>query len=327
MRARERILVIRLGALGDIVSCFQSFHEIRLAHPGAEIAFLTTPAFVAFARRMPWFDRVIVDPRPSAWHPDQWRQLLKDVRSFAPTRVYDLQGKLRQTMLYMLLGGPLGPEWSGRAPLCSHPRFDPPQPGMHYTEFLARQMRLAGVKEQKPADLSWLDGPIDEFALPERFVVLVPGCSPHREYKRWPPKSFAALAQKLAARGLGAVAVGTLHDVAAVSAIHALAPDVMDLSGRTDLFRLAGLLRKAEGCLGNDTGPTHIAAALGTPTLTLISDRIDAEWVHPRGVCAGWLQGKPLEALGVDEVLLALDGLLDRNARDPKPSVLTQARR
>jgi ADP-heptose:LPS heptosyltransferase len=320
MTARERILVIRLGALGDIVSCFQSFHEIRKAHPAAEIAFLTTPAFVAFARRMPWFTRVIVDPRPSAWNPDQWRRLAKDVRAFAPTRVYDLQAKLRQSVLYALLGGPLGPEWSGRAPLCSHPRFDPPKPGMHYTEFVAAQLRLAGVKEQPPADLGWLDGPIDEFGLPERFVVFVPGCSPHREYKRWPARHFAELAQKLRAKGLGAVAIGTLHDVAAVSAIRAQAPEVVDLSGRTDLFRLAGLMRRAEGVVGNDTGPTHIAAVLGAPTLTLISDRVDAPWVAPKGPCAAWLQGKPLETLGIDEVLLALAALLDRNGSAPAAS-------
>jgi ADP-heptose:LPS heptosyltransferase len=314
MKARERILVIRLGALGDIVLCFQAFHEIRRAHPDADIAFLTMPAFAGFARKMPWFDRVIIDPRPSGVHLDQWRRLVTDIRAFRPTRVYDLQGKLRQSILFTLLGGPFGPQWSGRAPLCSHPRFDPPQPGMHYTEFVARQLRLAGVPEQSPADLSWLDGDISIFALPSRYAVIVPGCAPHREYKRWPARNFAELTGQLASRGIASVAVGTIQDVGAIAAIRAAGADVTDLSGRTDLLQLAGLMRGAEAVIGNDTGPVHMAAALGKPALALISERVDAAWSAPHGPRAGWRQGKPLAMLGVVEALLALDPLLDKNA-------------
>ena len=61
--------MIRLGALGDLVFCFQAFYEIRLAHPGAEIALLTRAPFAAFARALPWFDRVIIDTHPTLTKP------------------------------------------------------------------------------------------------------------------------------------------------------------------------------------------------------------------------------------------------------------------
>jgi ADP-heptose:LPS heptosyltransferase len=306
----DRILVIRLGALGDLALCIQAFHEIRQAHKDAEIALLTMPAFAGFARRMPWFDRVIVDPRPPAIRVDQWLRLVADVRAFGPKRVYDLQGKRRQSVLFALLGGPLGPEWSGAAPYCSHPRPKLPTPGTHFTDYVTAQLRLAGVKAQPPADVNWLDAPIDVFQLPERYAVLVPGCAPHREYKRWPPRNFAALAQKLETRGIASVAVGTAQDAEAIAAIRSIAPHVTDLSGRTDLFQLAGLMRRAEVVIANDTGPMHIAAALGAPTLGLMSGQVDAAWNAPHGPRAKALRGTPLAALDVDKVLLALDEFL-----------------
>lgn len=306
----KRILVIRLGALGDIVLCFQAFHEIREADKDAEIAFLTMPAFAEFAQAMPWFDRVIVDPRPAAQRIDQWIKLVKDVSGFKPNRVYDLQGKPRQSILFALLGGPWGPQWSGAAPLCSHPRLAVPSQGMHFTDYLEAQLQLADVPTQPPADLSWLDASVDGFSLPARFAVLVPGCAPLREYKRWPPRKYASLAAQLQKKGIPCIAVGTKQDTAAIAAIRSAFPGVLDFSGRTTLLHLAGIMRRAECVIANDTGPMHIAAAIGTPTLALMSEQVDAVWNAPHGPRVQWLQGKPLANLGVDKVLLALEDLL-----------------
>ena len=162
---KERILVIRLGALGDLVFCFQSFHEIRLAHPDAEIALLTRAPFAAFAQALPWFDRVIIDTHPTFAQPLEWIGLAKEIKRFAPTRVYDLQGKRRQTIVYALLGGAWGTEWSGAAPACKFPRVWPPTPNMHFTDFLAAQLRGAGVPAALPPELSFLDAPVEKFAM------------------------------------------------------------------------------------------------------------------------------------------------------------------
>jgi len=309
---KKRILVIRLGALGDLVLCFQAFHEIRQAHPKAEIALLTMPGFADFARRMPWFNRVIIDPRPPAIHINQWLKLFKNVRAFAPELVYDLQGKPRQNVLYARLGGPWGPAWSGAAPFCSLPRLAEPMPGMHFTDYVEAQLQLADVSAQEPADVSWLDAPLDKFKLPARFAVLVPGCAPHREYKRWPASKYAALAQELQKKGIASIAVGTKADAKVIADIRAINPKVADFSGSTTLFQLAAIMRRAACVIANDTGPMHVAAVVGAPTLGLMSDQVDAEWSAPKGPRAKWLQGKPLAELGVDKVLLALGDFLDQ---------------
>ncbi len=296
----ERILVIRLGALGDLVLCFQAFQSIRDAHPDAEIALLTMPAFAGFAKQMPWFDHVFIDPRAPGWRVDAWLKLARTVRAFAPARVYDLQGKCRQSVLFYLSGKP---EWSGAAGGCSHPRLWPPEKDMHFTDFVAAQLKRAGIKIAEAIDLSWLDASLNQFTLPERFALLIPGCAPGRTYKRWPAAHYAALAAALREKGIESVAVGTAHDRAAIREIVQKAPHVADLSGQTSLPQVAALARRAEWVIGNDTGPTHLAAAVGAKTLALMSERVDPQWSVPRGPKATWLQGNPLATLGVEEVL------------------------
>jgi ADP-heptose:LPS heptosyltransferase len=314
MPKRERILVIRLGALGDLVLCFQAFHEIRAAHPEAEIALLTMPAFADFAKAMPWFDTVLVDSRAPLSQPFAWLKLISQIKNFAPSRVYDLQGKFRQSVLYALLGGPFGPEWSGAAPLSSHPRLWPPQPGMHYTDFAAAQLRSADVPPQPPADLSWLDALLTKFASQlvqhPRYALLIPGCAPGRDYKRWPADRYAGLAQLLVAQDIASFAIGTQSDAAVIDEITLRAPGVVNLCGQTSLQELAALARRSVCVIGNDTGPTHLAAAVGAKTLALISGRVNAVWSAPKGPFVAVLQAEPLADVPADKVLLALQDTL-----------------
>lgn len=310
MTTRARILVIRFGALGDIMMCRQAFQDIRVRHPDAEIALLTTPPFEAFAKSMPWFDSVIAAERAPVTDIAGWRDLLRQLYRFKPNRVYDLQGKFRQDVMFWLMGGPLwGPEWSGAAWGCKYPRLWPPAPGMHFVDFLAAQLRHAGVAKSSPADLAWLNGSLAGFDLPAKFALLIPGCSPKLMHKRWPAEHYAALADRLKERGIASVAIGTKTEADTIAAIRQRAPHVVDLCGRTDLYQIAALARAAACTIGNDTGPMHLAAAVGSPTLALLSGHTDPVWSAPYGPKTGWAKHDPISRLSVDEVLLALSKL------------------
>jgi len=305
----KRILVIRLGALGDLVFCFQTFHEIRHTYPDADIALLTRAPFADFARSLPYFDHVIVDTHPTIFSPRDWFRLRKDLIDFSPDIVFDLQGKFRQTVLYALLGGPFGPVWSGAAPFCKFPRPWPPRAGMNFADFLGAQLRAAGIPATLPPDLRWLDAPIQKFSLPSRYAVLIPGCSPKAPHKRWPPKKYAALAKMLRSKGVACVAVGTVSDAEAISVIKIFVPEVVDVSGKTTLFELAGILRRAHLVVGNDTGPLHLAAALGTPTVALFSGKSNPIWSKPPGPKVAWRQSENLADLSVANAVSAIDEL------------------
>lgn len=307
----EGILVIRFGALGDLIMCRQAFHEIREEHKGAEIALLVSKEYEEFAKTMPWFDKIIVAERGPFWEYKKWLDLMTQLYDFRPKRVYDLQGKFRQNVIYWLMGGAvIGPEWSGAATGCSHPRPWPPAPQMHFMDFLAAQLRSAGVPETRDnADLFWLDAPIMGLKLPKQYALIIPGCSPKLIHKRWPAAKYAEVAVKLKEQGIDVIAIGTKTEAETIAEIKKLAPDVIDMSGQTTLNELGALAQRAVYTIGNDTGPVHLAAAVGSPTVAILSSHTDPVWSAPHGPKTAWIKSNKIEEVTVDEVFLALKKL------------------
>lgn len=300
----KRILVIKLGALGDFVLAFGPFAAIRACHPDAHITLLTTAPFAALARRSPWFDAVLIDRRPSWWNVPALLVLARRLRGFDFT--YDLQTSGRSARYFLLAGRP---PWSGIAPGCSHPHANPARNTMHTVERQRDQLRMAGVTEFPAPDLSWLTSGQPPAGLPDRFALLVPGAAAHRPEKRWPAASFAALAGILSARGLAPVIVGTREETPLATTIRAACADAMDLTGKTGLEELAAIAARASLAVGNDTGPMHLAAAVGCPSAVLFSSASDPALTAPRAGAGGLvrvLREAHLADLPVERVAAAL---------------------
>ena len=303
-----RILVIKLGALGDFVQAFGPFAAIRAHHPGAEVTLLTTPPFAELARRSPWFDRVLDHGRPRGADLSGRLALLRSLLSGHFDRVYDLQTSPRSSRYRLLVGRRA--EWSGVARGASHPHANPGRNAMHTVDRQREQLLMAGITEFPSPDLSWLEADLAGFALPARFALLIPGASPSRPGKRWP--GFPALAAALAVAGLPSVVTGGAGEAPLAAGILAAAPGALDLTGRTSLFQLAALARHAALVVGNDTGPTHLAGATGSPTLALFGSDSDPARCAPRGLAVSVLRREPIAALTPEEVAeaaLRLPGL------------------
>jgi len=297
------VLVIRLGALGDVIQSFGPFVAIRAHHPGARITLLTTPPFEKLLVGSPWFDAIWADGRPG------WRglpALVQRLRGGDFARVYDLQTSSRSSRYRWLLRGA---EWSGIARGASHPHANPDRDRMHTIERQHEQLTMAGITHFPPANLDWLTADLAPFELPARFALLVPGASPLRPGKRWPAGQFGALAVGL---DLPCVVIGSAAEAPLAAQIMAAAPITHDLTGRTDLPGIAALARRAAFAVGNDTGPTHLIAAMGCPTLALFGAESDPALCAPRGERAIVLRSPALDALTVAEVQAAMAALRPR---------------
>ncbi len=298
----RRILVIRLGALGDFVLSFAPFAAIRSHHPDAGITLLTTAPFAAMARQAPWFDEVIVDTRPRWWDVPGLLRVIRQLQGF--DFVYDLQTSGRSSRYFLLAGRPL---WSGIAPGCSHRHANPKRDQMHTLERQREQLLMAGIADVARPDLSWLEGAA--FELPRPYALLVPGAAAHRPRKRWPVDRFAELACALAARGRTPVVIGGPGEAALARSILAGCPQAVDLTGRTAIADIAGLARGAALAVGNDTGPMHLAAAVGCRCVVLFSADSDPARTAPRGPGGTWpsvLRSEDLADLPVARVAAAL---------------------
>ena len=299
----KRVLVIRLSALGDFVLSFRAFAAIRAHHPEAEITLLTTRPYVALAEASPWFDRVVADARPAFWDVPGLLRLRRDLAGYDMT--YDLQTSGRSSWYFHLAGRPA---WSGIASGCSHPQRGPARARMHTLERQEDQLRLTGVDVFPTPDLAFLtDRPVPP--LPTRFVVLVPGASAHRGVKRWPAAKYGALGTLLVARGLMPVIVGGRDEIAVAAEICAVCPQAVDLTGQTDVLDIFASAARAAFVVGNDTGPTHMAAAAGAKVIALFSGESDPAMNAPRGADGSWgvvLRETVLADMSVQRVAAAL---------------------
>lgn len=302
----ERILVIKLGALGDFVQAMGPAAAIRAHHDRAEITLLTTAPFVELARAAPYFDRIWVDERPSLFDPAALWRLRKRLREADFARVYDLQTARRTSWYFHLMGPGKRPPWSGIARGAALPHANPARNRMHTLDRQTEQLRMAGIAAVPPPDLSWARRDIARFGLPARFVLLVPGGAAHRPEKRWPEANYAALARRLAARGLVPVVLGGKDESELGAAIKSASPAARDLTGETSLGEIVGLGAAAVIAIGNDTGPMHLIVAAGCPALVLYSAASDPALTQPRGPRVTVLRRDDLAALPVGEVEAAL---------------------
>jgi ADP-heptose:LPS heptosyltransferase len=298
----RRILVVKLGALGNVVLSFGPFASIRRHHAKAHITLLTTAPFADWLGRSPWFDQVWVDQRPEWWDLPGWRRLRHRLIDGDFDRAYDLQTSGRSSRYFQLLPHRHRPAWSGIAHGCALPDRDPQRNRMHDIDRQFGQLRQAGVLVQAPVDVSWSRGDIEHFALPPRFALLVPGSSAHRPAKRWPVEQYRELALHLASDGLAPVVIGAEPEQTLARAI----PEAIDLTGRTDFGQLTSLARCASIAIGNDTGPMHLFAAAGCPSVVLFSCESNPALHAPRGNSVVLLQRPDLTQLDAATVLAAV---------------------
>jgi len=305
-KGQEKILVIKHGALGDVVLAQSPFQAIRHHHPEVHITLLTTKLFKPFLAKSGLFDEIWIDTKPKLWQVGSVLKLRTQMRNAGFDRVYDLQTSSRSSSYFNFFGSNNQPEWSGIAKGCSHPDLNPDRKKMHTIERQREQLRQVGLKEFPDPDFAWAKSDISRFNLPEKFALLVPGGSAHRPEKRWPAKSYGILAQKMSVHGITPVLIGGSAEADVLQTICDLCPDAVDLANQTSLEDLALLGKQASFAVGNDTGPLHLIAAVGCQTTVIFSHASDPNRARPRGQDVTVLREENLENLSEDTVWLSL---------------------
>ena len=303
-RPQHRILVIKLGALGDLVLALGPCAAIRNHHSNAHITLLTTAPYAEFVAASGYFDEVIIDKRSPWWRPFEALALGRRLKRGRFDRVYDLQTSDRSGWYFELMGRE--PEWSGIAKGCSHRHDNPDRDRMHTLDRQAEQLANAGIGHVPSPELSWAVADVERFKVSPPFVLIAPGASRHRPGKRWPASSYAVLARALSETGNKPVLIGTAAEAEIAQQIAAQCGAAVNLTGRTTLLEVAALARPASAAVGNDTGPMHITSAVGCRSVVLFSSDSDPSLTAPRGEGVRVLQRSNLADLAVDDVLAAL---------------------
>ncbi len=300
---KQKILVIKLGALGDFIQAAEPFAALRRHHSNAEITLLTTHAFADFAAASPWFDKIEIDHRPKVLQIGKWLDLRNWLKNSGFTRIYDLQTSDRSSFYYKLFWPKTKPDWSGIAPGCSHPHTNPKRDFMHTVERQQEQLSMAGVAGVEPGDFSWISSDINRFGLANNFALLIPGGAAHRPAKRWPIPHYQTLIQHLTAKNIQPVLIGGEEERALLTELAATDPACTSLTGETTLQELFALAQKAIVAIGNDTGPMHAAAASDCKTIVLYSAASDPQLCAQRGKDVTILRQDNLSDITPDRII------------------------
>jgi ADP-heptose:LPS heptosyltransferase len=317
----ERVLVIKLGALGDFVQALRAMAEIRRAHPRAKITLLTTLPYAELAEASGHFDAIDTGGRPRG--PADSLSLAMRLRRGRYQRVYDLQTSSRSAG-YIWAFAPVFPEWSGISPGASHRHRNPRRDLMQNLDRLWDQLAEAGVVERLPEgsapgpDLAFAVAASDRerptvaerLGIKPPYALLAPGASPGRPRKRWPVEGFAELARTLETLGVTPVVIGGPQEAELGQAIAKAAPGTVIAASHTKLVDLAALGARAALLVGNDTGPTYLAALAGAPSLILFSADSDPALCAPRSERITVMQSEDLADLDATLVIKAARVLL-----------------
>lgn len=303
---RDRILVIKLGALGDVIQALGPMRAIRDHHPDAHIICMTTAPFRDLITNSCVCDDIWIHRRPSNIDLFGWMALRRQLRDGGFKRVYDLQTSSRSNRLYKLLWPGPYPEWSGNASGCSHPHKNPDRDSMHTLERQAEQLVDAGISTIPSPSLDGLGENISGFNIPKDYCLIVPGGAAHRPDKRWPADRYRALVQKIAEQGTTPVIVGSKPEILLAQSITHDIDGVINLVDQTSLLSLVSLAKSAAFAVGNDSGPMHIMAVAGVPSVVLYSQASDPALCAQRGADVTIIRKPTMAEISVDEVIKAL---------------------
>lgn len=280
----RRVAVLRALQLGDLLCAVPALRALRRALPQSEITLVGLPWAERFAQRFAHLvDRFVPFPGfpglpETTPNLAALPQFLHDMQAARYDAVVQLHGRGDVTnLLVASFGARATAGFVGKGAWCPDPaRYAPwPEEGHEILRLLALvdflRIARAGMHLEFP-----LEPHEDDAAMAlrashglesGRYVCIHPGA--RLASRRWPAERFAEVARRVAALGWRVVVTGGEDERGLAARVARAVPRAVDLSGRTPLGVLAAVLRDARLLLSNDTGVSHVAAAVATPSVVV----------------------------------------------------------
>jgi lipopolysaccharide heptosyltransferase I len=278
-----KFLIVRLGSLGDVVHAIPAVASLRRAHPSATIDWLVDPRYVELVNMVVGVDRAIpLDPRAGLM------PLAAAVRTLRAARydaVIDLQGLIKSASLARGTGARrrIGlPKGHLREPLAAHFYTETPDPGRdpHVIRKGLALVRAVGATDDRitfplTVPVTAAAHAVAAQADADAYAIVNPGAAwPN---KRWPTDRFGALAAAMRDRiGVASIVLWGPSEESLARSVVAASRGAASMAPRTTITDIASIARSARLIVSGDTGPLHIAAAVGTPAIGLFGPTLAA---------------------------------------------------
>ncbi len=316
----RKILLIKLSAVGDVVHTLPVLNKLRRRYPAAQIDWLVSSPIAEFLKPHPAINNILEFAREEWTRPWRLTPLANSARLAARLRaagydlVLDLQGQLRSGLCARATGAPVRigfgkpvarrwEEMSSKLPdearkhawqgaregsWLAYTHFIPlPSLEVHAVDRYLAVGPMLGL-DDGAADFSFpipreaadrIDALLHHYGIANaKLVALAPGTV--WETKQWRREGFAAVARHFLQEGLAVTLIGSARERALCDEVAALAPGAINLAGETTLPELAALIRRSAIAVTNDSGPMHLAVALGRPVVSVFGPTYPV-WAGP----------------------------------------------
>jgi ADP-heptose:LPS heptosyltransferase len=275
------ILIIKHGSLGDIAQASGAIQDICENHKNDDVYLLTTKPYFDLFKKNPLLKDVILDKRLPRYNVIYLYFLMRELKKYDFSKVYDLQNSSRTFFYKRILFPKASKEiWSSTETTLPEGTI---KKDFDIDPVLSRfdhQLKSSGINTNhtlKP-DFSWSISDITQiknhYEL-DKYIVLFPFCSAHLTSKKWPYYNdlISIINEKLEDRLKVVIAPGP-NEIKESSNINALC--ILDNRKALDIAQLSSLIKGSTFVIANDTGPAHIAAHLGSKGLALFGSHTTA---------------------------------------------------
>ena len=277
----SNILIIKHGSLGDIAQASGAIQDIFENHKNDRICLLTTKAYLEVFKKNPFIHEIILDKRLPRYNLIYLYFLMKQLKKFKFSKVFDLQNSSRTNFYKNILFPKAKKEiWSSSITtlpeVINKKEFDKHS----VLDRFNHQLQTSGLRTSYTLnpDFSWACSEINEiknFFKLDKFILLFPFCSPHLNIKKWPYYNdlIKLILNKFGNEYKIVTAPGPseIKDAKEINA-----ETLLDNGKALDISKLTSLIKDSSFIIGNDTGPSHIAAHVGAKGLTLFGKHTTA---------------------------------------------------
>ncbi len=277
----SNILIIKHGSLGDIAQASGAIQDISENHKNDQIYLLTTKPYFELFKKNPFVNEVILDKRLAKYNLIYLYFLMRELKKYNFSRVFDLQNSSRTSFYKSILFPKANKDtWSSTKTTLpaeiNKEKFDK-NSVLNRFDHQLKESGLNTINTLKP-NFSWACSEINEIKNKydlQKYILLFPFCSPHLSIKKWPyyDKLIGLIKDKFGSEYKVITAPGPneIDDARKFDAI-----SVLDNDKALNLSQLTSLIKESAFIVANDTGPAHIAAHVAARGLTLFGEHTTA---------------------------------------------------
>ncbi len=311
----SNILIIKHGSLGDIAQACGAIQDISENHKDDQIHLLTTKPYINLFKKNPHISNVILDKRLSKINLIYLYSLMRLIKKYNFSKIYDLQNSSRTSFYKKILFPKATSQiWSSTETTLPEGKTKKDFDNDSVLERFDYQLKNSGIetKHTTTPDFTWSSSDISDiknFYELKKYIVLFPFCSPHLTTKKWPYyNDLISMINKKYESSYKVIVAPGPDEINEASKINALC--ILDNEKALDISQLSSLIKGSSFVVANDTGPAHMTAHLGAKGITLFGSHTTAHKVSIERENFKAIQVSDLSKLSAEKVFEKLSNVI-----------------